>query len=239
MDINKREKLFAIIPAYNEHHTVKQVAREWHKVIEEISPESRLVIIDDGSKDDTYKILCELKKELPQLEPITKPNGGHGATILFGYKYALSNGAEFIFQTDSDGQTLPEEFNEFWRQRNNFDVLIGHRKNRQDGISRVFVTKVLKLVLYCTFHVSITDANTPYRLMKREILQKYIYKIPADYNLTNVLLSVLFTKGKEKIKYIPITFKPRQGGENSINLVKISKIGIQAVKDFKVFRRIK
>lgn len=46
----------------------------------------------------------------PQLIGITKPNSGHGATVLYAYKYAIQNGADYVFQTDSDGQTLTEEF---------------------------------------------------------------------------------------------------------------------------------
>ena len=51
--------------------------------------------------------------------------------------------------------------------------------------------------------------------------------------LSNVLITVLFTKHLRKIKYIPITFRPRQGGVNSINLKRIFKIGQQALKDFR------
>ena len=230
-------KLYIIIPAYNEEANIEAVAREWHEVVKGIGETSKLVIIDDGSKDSTYQKLLELKAELPQMEPLTKPNGGHGATLLFGYEYALRAGADYIFQTDSDGQTLPSEFPGFWTQRNQYDVLIGYRNHREDGFSRVFVTKTLKLVLRMIFGLNITDANTPFRLMKREVLQKHIKRVPDKFNLSNVMLTVLFLDSKEKVTFIPITFRQRQGGVNSINLKKITKIGIQAVKDFKVIKR--
>lgn len=230
------EKLYIVIPAYNEQETIEDVAREWHEVVKGIGEDSRLVIIDDGSKDQTYSVLCRLKEELPQLEPITKPNGGHGATVLYGYEYALKQGADYIFQTDSDGQTLASEFGQFWDARAEYSVQIGHRNHREDGFSRVVVTKTLKLVLRLIFGLKITDANTPFRLMTREILEKYLPSVPENFNLSNVMLTVLFVNGKEKIRFLPITFRPRQGGVNSINLKRITKIGIQAVKDF---RRIK
>ncbi len=66
------EKLYIVIPAYNEEMNITSVAREWHTVVETISEDSKLVIIDDGSKDSTYQVLTELSKELPQLEVITK-----------------------------------------------------------------------------------------------------------------------------------------------------------------------
>ncbi|MGN1160605.1 MAG: glycosyltransferase family 2 protein [Lachnospiraceae bacterium] len=226
------EKLYIVIPAYNEQETIETVIQDWYPIIEKIGNDSKLVIIDDGSKDDTYKIMQECAKTREAFEPLTKPNGGHGATILFGYQYALDQGADYIFQTDSDGQTKSEEFWAFWERRNEYDMVIGHRKGREDGFSRVFVTKTLKLVLLLLFHVKVTDANTPFRLMKADTLAKYLPLIPKDYNLSNVIISVIYAKKKLAVKYLPITFRPRQGGVNSINMKKIFKIGKQACKDF-------
>ena len=151
---------------------------------------------------------------------------------MWAYKYALEEGTDYIFQTDSDGQTLPEEFLPFWRERENYDMVIGHRRHRQDGISRYIVTKTLKYVIKVCFGVTVTDANTPFRLMKAETLKKNIDLIPENFNLSNVIISVIYAKKNLKVKYIPITFRPRQGGVNSINLRKISRIGIQAFSDF-------
>lgn len=231
------DKLYIIIPAYNEESNIEEVARQWHDVVKNINDESRLVIIDDGSKDSTLNVLESLKEELSQLEVVTKKNSGHGATVLYGYNYALKNGADYIFQTDSDGQTLPEEFYPFWEERDNYAAIIGHRNHRKDGFSRVIVTKTLKFVLWCIFGLKITDANTPFRLIKREVLQRYITKIPKDFNLSNVMLTVCLVKYKENIKFVPITFRPRQGGVNSINFKKIIGIGKQAVKDFRYIKK--
>ena len=232
------EKLYIIIPAYNEQDTIEAVAREWHPIVEKYGDDSRLVIINDGSKDNTLSILRGLEKELPRLIALDKPNGGHGATLLYGYEYALKEGADYVFQTDSDGQTLPAEFDPFWQSRKENDAVIGYRNHRKDGFSRIIVTKTLKLVLALIFGVKVTDANTPYRIMSREVLEKYIVDVPENFNLTNVLLTVFFIKGKQKVKFIPITFRPRQGGVNSINIPRITKIGIQALKDFRRINKI-
>ena len=119
--MTSNDVLYIVIPAYNEEMNIEAVAREWHEVVAGIGPESRLVIINDGSKDHTYDKLVELSKDLPQLLPVTKPNGGHGATVLFGYHYCVDHHADYIFQTDSDGQTLPSEFPPFWAQRTRRD----------------------------------------------------------------------------------------------------------------------
>lgn len=227
------DKLYIVIPAYNEEANIKSVIKDWYPIVEKIGNGSKLVIIDDGSKDSTYRMMQEEAKNLECFEPITKPNGGHGATVLYGYHYALNAGADFVFQTDSDGQTLPEEFWPFWEKRNDYDMVIGHRKGRQDGFSRVFVTKTLKAVLQICFHVNIKDANTPFRLMKTTTLRKYINLVPKDFNLSNVVLSVIYAKKKLDVMYLPVTFRPRQGGVNSINMKKIFGIGKRAISDFR------
>lgn len=233
------EKLYIIIPAYNEEENIKGVIDDWYPVVEKYNGdgESRLVIIDDGSKDNTYKIMQEYAKSRPLFHPITKPNAGHGATVLYGYKYALENGADYIFQTDSDGQTLPEEFYPFWDIKDDYDMVIGYRNKREDGFSRVVVTKTLKLVIRLCFGVQVTDANTPFRLMKAERLNEAVKQVPENFNLSNVIISVIYAKKQYPVKYIPITFRPRQGGVNSINLKKIFHIGVQAVKDFKIINK--
>ncbi len=232
------DKLYIVIPAYNEEANVERVIKDWYPIVEKTGKESRLVVIDDGSKDSTYAIMTKLAKEYPQLKPMTKKNGGHGATILFGYQLAIKEGADYVFQTDSDGQTVPDEFWDFWKERESYAMVIGHRKGRQDGLSRVFVTKTLKLVCQICFHVTLTDANTPFRLMKASVLKENLPLIPKDYNLSNVIISVIYAKKKLPVLYKKVTFKPRQGGVNSINMKKIIKIGEQAVKDFSQINKV-
>lgn len=234
------DKLYIVIPAYNEQDNIEQVINDWYPVIEKHNGDgqSRLVIIDDGSKDSTYEKLKQYAKTRPLLTPLTKPNGGHGATVLYGYKYALKNDADYIFQTDSDGQTLPEEFEPFWDHREKYDMVIGWRKERQGrcfpGICDEDIKTCDPYLLWSDSH----RANTPYRLMKAETMRKYIRLIPKNFNLSNVLLAVIYKKKGCTIKYLPITFRPRQGGVNSINMKKICKIGKQAVIDFMKLNKI-
>lgn len=235
----KMDKLYIIVPAYNEAKNIGKLIDDWYPVIEEHNEDgtSRLVIINDGSKDNTYEIVQEYAKDRPLLLPLTKPNGGHGPTLLFGYQYAIDNGADYIFQTDSDGQTNPKEFEQFWEARNTYDAVIGSRSARQDGASRKFVEKVLLVILRMIFGVRIPDSNAPFRLMKRELVERYIGKMPEDFNLPNVMLTTYFAYYKEKVKFIEITFKPRQAGTNSINIKRIIKIGWKALGDFRTLKK--
>ena len=235
-----KDTLYIVMPAYNEEANIEDVIKQWHPVCERINKEgneAKLVIANDGSKDQTFAIMQKLCEQYPYLIPIDKPNSGHGATVLYLYRYAINEGANFVFQTDSDGQTLPEEFWQMWEHRHEYDFQIGTRGGREDGANRVFVTKTLRLVVWLMFGVWVKDANTPFRLMNAARLQAIMKLISEDFFLANVAVSAIAVKKREKIAWYPITFRPRQGGVNSINMKRIFKIGVKALGDFRMINK--
>jgi len=231
------DRLYIVLPAYNEEENIRSVIADWYPVAEMAGPDSRLVIVDDGSRDATYTIMQEEARRRPQFIALTKPNSGHGPTVLYAYRYALREGADYVFQTDSDGQTLPSEFAPFWEKRRSYAMIIGNRTQRQDGPARVFVTRTLRLVIRLCFGVSLPDANTPFRLMEAGSLEENLRYIPDDFFLSNVVLAVIYARRKLPVLYLPITFRPRQGGVNSINLRRIVGIGARALRDFRAINR--
>ena len=227
--------IYFVMPAYNEAANIEGTIQQWYPVVEkcnEMCGDSRLVIANDGSKDDTFAIMQRLAVQYPLLVPIDKPNSGHGATVLFLYRYAIEHGASYIFQTDSDGQTSPDEFWQMYDNKEKYDFQIGNRQGRQDGASRVFVTKTLRFIVWIMFHEWVVDANTPFRLMNALKLRTILDVIPQDFFLCNVAISAIATKWKYNIGWYNITFRPRQGGTNSINFRRIVKIGWKAIGDF-------
>ena len=82
------ETLYIVIPAYNESENIKACVNDWYPIIEKHNGNgsSRLVIINDGSKDHTLEMLQKFAETKPYLLPLDKPNGGHGSTVLYGYR---------------------------------------------------------------------------------------------------------------------------------------------------------
>ena len=232
------ETLYIVMPAYNEEENIKAVVAQWYPILDGKSAESRLVVADSGSKDKTHDILLELKNsDYPKLEILPDTNQYHGPKVIALYDYAIKNGADYIFQTDSDGQTNPEEFSDFWDVRDKYDGIFGNRTVRGDGKDRAFVEHTVCRLLKIYFGISVPDANAPFRLMKAEIVKKYLSRLPAEYNLPNIMITAFFAYYKERIVFKEITFKPRQAGINSINIPRIIKIGWNALGDFKKFKR--
>ena len=232
------DKLYIVMPAYNEEENIRTVVEQWYPLLEGKSEESRLIIADSGSSDKTHEILLEMMWEdrYSKLRVLESTNQFHGPKLIALYEYAIAQKAEYIFQTDSDGQTDPEEFDWFWNMRKQADGIFGNRKRRGDGKNRAFVEKVVCMLLKIYFGVKVPDANAPFRLMKTDVVAKYLHKLPKDYNLPNIMLVVYYLYYSEKTIFHEISFKAREKGENSINIPRIINIGCKALVDFAILR---
>ena len=217
----KEDILYIVMPAYNEAKNLPELILEWYPWTE-TSTNSRILIVNDGSKDDTIAVLTELQKSYPKLIFINKKNSGHGPSVTFAYKEALNTGADFIFQTDSDCQTRAEDFYDFWNNRNKYDVQLGYRFDRKDGVLRKFVSLILSKVIRILFNENIKDANVPFRLYNKQALEKIIKFIPDDFALSNVLCTIVAKKLEHKNELTmsrhKIVFFERQAGNNTINI---------------------
>lgn len=231
------EKLYVVLPAYNEEDNIENVLESWYTVLDGKSEESRIVIADSGSKDKTHEILDRLRKEYPKIEVLRDTGIYHGEKVIALYDYAIRKGASWIFQTDSDGQTNPDEFADFWEMRNEYDGIFGSRTVRGDGKIRAFIEKIVCLLLKLYFGIKIPDANAPFRLMKADVVAKYLPLLDKNCNLPNIMMTACFSFYGNKLVFKEISFYPRQGGVNSINIPKIVKLGWKALDDFQNLKR--
>lgn len=231
------DSLYIVMPAYNEEANIEETVKTWYRILEGKSDSSRLLIADSGSNDKTHQILLAMQKDYPKLTILEETDRQHGPKVIALYDCAIKDGIDYIFQTDSDGQTNPNEFEQFWKLRKKYDGIFGYRKNRGDGKTRMFVERVVCIILRVYFGVQIPDANALFRLLKTEVVKKYLYRMEKNYNLPNIMMTTYFVYYHEKYKFIPISFKPRQGGVNSINIPRIIGIGWKALGDFKKLRR--
>ena len=226
------------MPAYNEEANIRDVIGQWYPALTGKSEDSRLVVADSGSTDRTHEILTTMKAGgYPKLEILDTSNQYHGPKVIALYDYAIKNGADYIFQTDSDGQTDPAEFDAFWDEREKYSGIFGNRTVRGDGEDRAFVEKVVCRLLKIYFRIDVPDANAPFRLMKTQTVKKYLNRMAPDYALPNIMLTAFFVNYGEPVDFKVISVKPRQGGEPSLNIPKIIKIGLKSLGEFRAFKK--
>ncbi|PYK31677.1 MAG: glycosyltransferase [Verrucomicrobia bacterium] len=226
-------ELVVVMPIYNEAANISAVLREWFACLEEIAPDFVFFAINDGSKDNTAAVLESLAGELgARLRVVNKANSGHGRSCREGYELALTIGARWIFQIDSDGQCDPTFFPTIYEQRSNHDCVFGYRRTRDDGFGRVVITRGYRLLLFILTGAFMRDANVPYRLLRAGALRSALRRVPADIDLQNIALTISLKRDRAlRWKDMPIHFRARQGGENSINYHKIVKMGARFLRD--------
>lgn len=220
------------MPVYNEEISLGHVVASWYPVLEKTCTSFTLCILNDGSKDNTLKIANELAANHPSIKVVDKPNTGHGQTCAYGYQLALDNGAEWVFQIDSDGQCDPQYFHKFVEASPKHKVLYGYRAIREDGFQRYLVSRIVSFFTLFATGVWVRDANVPYRLMHRSSIENIIKKIPTDFHLSNILVSVLQQK-YNGIFWVNITFLDRFGGTPSVKPYSFAKHGLKLFKQLK------
>ena len=143
----KSEKLSIIIPTFNEEKIIKKVIQDWIKVTKKIN--SKIIVINDGSTDQTLRILKKINYK--KLIILNQKNAGHGPALLKGYNYALKTKTDYIFQVDSDNQFFASDFKKFWKNRKNYDLVLGFRKKRFDDNIRLIITKICRYLILLVF----------------------------------------------------------------------------------------
>ena len=235
--IHKEKDTFLIImPAYNEENCIEKVVHSWMTNVINRHPGSEMIVINDGSKDNTRQILDKLKKEFKRFKAIHKINEGHGATIVRGYLESTKTPHEWVFQTDSDDQFFQKDFDKLWRCRHKSNFILGNRLKRFDPLHRLILTKINVMLVAILFGCYIRDPNVPYRLMKIEYLKRLLRLLPKDVFAPNNILSILALKDGRNLISIPISHKERKTGKISIVKWKLIKVCFKMVKDLAFFR---
>lgn len=211
------------MPVYNEQDAIGPVLEKWAKALDTLGMDYRIRPYNDGSKDDSLAVMRTAAEQLPRVEVKDKPNGGHGNTILTGYREAVADGFDWVFQIDSDDEMGPEKFNELWSRRGDFDFLVGIRDGRVQALPRKVISFVSRLCVRLFYGKSVWDVNTPYRLMRVSSFKDFYSSIPMTTFAPNVILSGLAARHRLRCFETRVPQHDRTTGEVSIKKWKLLK----------------
>jgi glycosyltransferase involved in cell wall biosynthesis len=209
--------LSVVIPVYNESDKLNALLGDWKSVFKNTGVPYKIILIDDGSKDNSLSLLQKLAASDPTLDIHTQPNAGHGPAILNGYRRAIDGGAEFIFQIDSDHQLETSTFRELWANRDEYDLLLAERRDKNASQSRQWVSRFTRWSVRLLFGSGVGDINSPYRLMRSKALQPVLQKIPADSFAPNVLITAWFVKKRYRIFIATVNPMKDKGRKSRMN----------------------
>jgi glycosyltransferase involved in cell wall biosynthesis len=224
-------QLVVVMPIYDEEANIGHVISGWSDRLRSLGIPFQIVALDDGSRDRTQEILLQLEAASPEgLCVVSKPNSGHGISIRMGYDIAVSSAAEWVLQIDSDGQSDPKHFGDFWAKREEADCVFGLRETRDDGPARVATSAICRVASSLICGQDLKDPNVPYRLIRRETLQRALQFIPPSFNIHNVALTYVLKKlPNVRWAYVPIHFPDRAGGATSVNVLKVVTWGAEMI----------
>jgi dolichol-phosphate mannosyltransferase len=221
--------LVVIVPVYNEQECIVPVLTEWRDALRRTVGRFRLLVIDDGSTDETPARLGAL--DWPELSVHRHANRGHGQSCLVGYQMAAATGAPYVFQIDSDGQCDPAPFSKIWERRNEAVAIYGRRTRRDDGAARRVITTVLRWVLKISCRTRLNDTNVPYRLYRTQDAADAAARVPKTFDLANIAVALLLEpKGFVEV---PIHFRDRMGGHPSVKWWGFARKAKRLMRDLK------
>ncbi len=232
--------LAIVMPAYNEEEVIREVVSKWTGLLKKEfhNYDTRLIVVNDGSKDRTGEILKELSAENPLLIAVDQKNGGHGNAVVNAYKKAIELDAKYVFQTDSDDQFETDDLLILWVKRHESKFILGYRKIRYDAPIRLVITRIVRMVLLFVYGTLIKDSNIPFRLIEGGYLKKLLAQLPEPLPFApNIFLSVMARKSGEKLLNIPVKHKDRQTGEVSIRKMNLLKVCWKSFNELVAFRR--
>lgn len=227
--------LSVVMPAYNEEDAIRAAVDDVEQHVLARIEGAELVVVNDGSKDNTGAILDELSAANPRVRVIHQVNGGHGAALMTGLSGA--RGA-YLMLIDSDRQIPLDGFDTFYKHLDEgYDCVFGVRRRRHDPRLRLWLTKLVRVSLRMLFGARIHDANIPYKLLRREVWEAARAYIPGDTLAPSLFLAIYAKRAGYRIKEIDVPHAERATGEVSIRRMKLLKFCAKAWSQMLQFRR--
>ncbi len=228
-----RRDLILVMPVYNEADCIAGVVEKWRDTFDELNINAELLVLNDGSKDDTARVLEQFADD-PRVTVVNKANSGHGPTILMGYREAVAR-ADWVFQVDSDDEMQPDAFAAFWEQRERYDAIFGVRWHREQDAGRQVLSAGSRVVVRLLFGRGVRDVNVPYRLMRANKLAPIVAAIPDDTFAPNLLISGVFGRNTRRVTNRNVPHENRKTGVVSLHSSKLWKIALRSGRQTAAF----
>ena len=210
------KRTLIVMPAFNEEEVIAEVILQVQLAL----PHSKILVVDDGSTDQTRQKALQTGAEVAVL-PF---NLGVGGAMRLGFKYALEKGYTHVVQIDSDGQHDPLQVPFLLEKLDVFDLVIGARfageGNYQVRGPRKWAMKFLSRTLSSVSGTQLSDTTSGFKASGPRAIRLFAEHYPAEYLGDTVEALVIASRAGCKITQVPVTMRERQGGVPSQSPVK-------------------
>jgi glycosyltransferase involved in cell wall biosynthesis len=158
-------------PCYNDAMTIGALVVEAERQLQQLTTDYEIIVVNDGSSDDSAGVLQELQTRVPSLRVIThERNRGYGGALRSGFSAATK---DLVFYTDGDGQYDVGELPVLLiLLTDDTDFVNGMKMTRQDPSYRVHVGHLHRFLMRWLFWLPINDVDCDFRLVRRRVLQQ-------------------------------------------------------------------
>nr|WP_279626626.1 glycosyltransferase family 2 protein [Amycolatopsis regifaucium] len=209
-------RVLIVMPALNEQASVGAVISQ----VKQSLPGMDVLVVDDGSSDDTAKLARAAGAEVARLSV----NLGVGGAMRTGFRYAAARGYDVVVQVDADGQHDPEEVGALLDALDDADIAIGSRFAGKGSYKasgpRKYAMVVLSLVFSRLGKTKLTDVTSGFKAMGPRAIKLFAAYYPAEYLGDTVESLVMAIRAELKIKEIPVIMRERAAGTPSHSPVK-------------------
>jgi len=195
-----------VVPVYNEEDNLKRVEQELSKYIKIATKKTKILFVNDGSKDNSQQLIEEICSNNSDFSFIEfKENCGLSAAVTAGFK---NTDTELVGYIDSDLQTAPEDFNLLLEEIDEYDLVTGVRSNRKDSFVKNMSSTIANGIRRTFTNDGMDDTGCPLKVIKTE----YAKNIPMFKGLHRFLPAMILLQNG-KVKQIPVQHFPRIAGE--------------------------
>lgn len=232
--MNKISELSIFFPFWNEEKNIEAVVKNAIPVAEKVAEKWEIIIVDDGSSDNTLKIANRLAKENKNIVVAShKPNRGYGAALKEGFNKARYNTIVF---TDGDRQFDFSQVTRFLEKIDKADLVIGYREKRIDHPIRHILMMLLKIWDFIFFGLYLKDIDCGFKMFKREALNK-ILPLKSEGAMITTEILVKAKRAKLKIVQVNVTHLRRKFGDQSGGNIRVV---VRAIREsFSLWRELR
>jgi glycosyltransferase involved in cell wall biosynthesis len=228
------ERLSVVIPVWNEEAMIGELLDTIDREVAPRFEEIEIVVVDDGSTDATPAILAGLDGLGGRLRVVRSDhNRGHGPSVLRGLGHTTG---EWVFQLDSDGQSVVADFWTLWSRREEADLVLGVRTRRRDPRHRLALSRIVSLVVSVLAGRRLRDPNVPFRLTRRPLLDELVPLMPPDTLAPSILLALGAAVRGWRVTEIPVTHLPRRRGKSSLRSLRLVAFSLRGLGELLGFR---
>ncbi len=204
-----------IIPAYNEGKTIQETVDRTFKVLKDGGHDTEIILVDDGSTDNTKTITQELEKEYSNLT-VLRNEINLGKSVALNRGFETAKGDVFIMM-DADLQQVPEDIPILLSKINEgYDVVNGWRTERKDPLSKLIPSKIYNNLASLIFGMRIHDMNTGFKAFRRGVFENIILR-PGYFRYILAL-----AKGEGyRVCEVPIRHFKREHGKSKYGLGRL------------------